>query len=228
VRVGTFHLGSGILKFSAGAPRLGDIRGMATQQSRSMATDFAKDYKLPAYEALLGRSPLNTEEKEAAIMPTTAGEKASGWAKVAEASASLILQTSKGRPSLTQAPVDDDWYTIPEAKMTPELRRDLVLLENRAHLDPKRFYKSAGTGRKRGELPTRVQVGVVVEASHEYLSGRLTNRERKKSFADEIFSDSRLMQNARRRFAKLQDSRQNGKRVIDPASRVIRKKGGRR
>jgi hypothetical protein len=117
-----------------------------------------------------------------------------------------------------------DWHEIPAVSMTPELKRDLVLIENRDQLDPKRFYKSSGTGRKRGQLPERVHVGVVVEAPHEYLSGRLTKKQRKSSFADEVFSDKRVLENAKRRFDALQQHRISNRRIIDPAARSIRKR----
>lgn len=201
---------------------------MQSKEVDSAAAEFAAQYKLPSYEALIGPSKLDGEEG----LNTNEGtdsSKVAGWAGVVDAPDPEPATTSRTRGLSAPAAADtEDWWKIPEAKMTPELRRDLVLLENRAHLDPKRFYKSSGTGRKRGQLPTRVQTGVVVAAAHEYLSGRLTNRERKKSFADEIFSDSRLMDNTRRRFAKVQESRQGDKRVIDPASRKIRKRGSRR
>lgn len=192
---------------------------------------------MPATEELLQESIIDEEEK-AGLSPTNAhvGTSAptasvatpgNGWAIVA---AQSKPQSSHGSsaghhrsPSSTKGG-DVDWHEIPEATLTPELRRDLILLENRAHLDPKRFYKSSGTGRKRGELPTRVHVGTVVEAPHEFFSGRLTNRERRKSFADEVFSDGRLMENAKRRFTKVQESRRGKKRVVDPAARAIRKR----
>lgn len=209
---------------------------MASKMSDSVASEFTTQYKLPAYEALLGPSELDDEEGDGGVLPEaltgehTEKKAATGWASVA--GAPDLVNAGKSVGSLSGAAASkataEDWYEIPEAKMTPELRRDLVLLENRAHLDPKRFYKSTGTGRKRGELPSRVHVGVVVEAPHEFLSGRLTNKERKQSFADEIFSDERIMDNTRRRFAKLQDARLGNKRVIDPASRAIRKRNGRR
>lgn len=205
-----------------------------------MASKFAKEFQLPGYESLLAASELDAEEATEAA-PSVAKKPASrkrpqnlpskkSWASVAatsaSASASASVTAGLTRSRSAHAP-PTNWHEIPEAEMTPGLRRDLVLLENRAHLDPKRFYKSSGTGRKRGELPTRVHVGTVIAGAHEFLSGRLTNKERKKSFADEIFSDDRLMENAKRRFGKLQRSRQGTKRVVDPAAKGIRKHGRR-
>lgn len=200
-----------------------------------MASKFGKEFQLPAYQNLMAPTELDAEES-VELASRSAGKKGAAtsalpskksWAAVASSATSAPAARPPWGPSGSSSAALANWHEIPEAEMTPELRRDLILLENRAHLDPKRFYKSQGTGRKRGELPTRVHVGTVVEAPHEFLSGRLTNKERRKSFADEIFSDNRLMKNAKRRFSKLQETRQGTKRVVDPAAKSIRKKGRR-
>lgn len=37
------------------------------------------------------------------------------------------------------------WFGMPATEMTKELRQDLLVLKNRAALDPKRFYKRQDT-----------------------------------------------------------------------------------
>jgi Fcf2 pre-rRNA processing len=201
-----------------------------------MAAQFACEYRLPASVSLLGESELDAEERAAfspllpvrPSRPTPRLTASQSWASIAAGPAAALRSSTPVAAAPTKSvPKDADWHLIPIAKLTPELKRDLVLLENRAHLDPKRFYKSTGTGRKRGELPERVHVGIVVEAPHEYLSGRLTNNQRKKSFADEIFSDPRLVANAKKRFDSLQQSRSGNKRYVDPAARAINKRARR-
>lgn len=176
---------------------------------------------MPATESLLERNELDAEETCQSNHVHAQGNTShvhGDWRAVSE------NMKSDMPVALSTVPVQQDWHEIPEISLTPELRRDLILLENRQHLDPKRFYKSSGTGRKNGQLPTRVHLGVVVEAPHEYLSARLTNKERKKSFADEILSDPHIMANARRRFQDIQSSRADRKRIVDPAARKIRRK----
>jgi Fcf2 pre-rRNA processing len=179
------------------------------------ASALEDEYELPSTRDLLGPSELDAEERgeNKAVLHTTA----SGWG-------ALVASASVPSPASRAVRTEQDWHEIPVAQMTPELKRDLILIENRAHLDPKRFYKSTGTGRKRGELPQRVHVGVVVEAPHEYLSGRLTKKQRKKTFADEVFSDSRIVENTKRRFDALQQKRMGNKRIVDPAARGLRKR----
>ncbi len=48
----------------------------------------------------------------------------------------------------------DEWYHLPATRITPEIRRDLRLLQMRSALNPKRFYKK----NDRKELPKYFQV----------------------------------------------------------------------
>ena len=118
---------------------------------------------------------------------------------------------------------DADWHVIPDARMTPELVRDLRVIENRKHLDPKRFYKASGTGRKKGELPSRVHMGTVVEAPHEFYSARIPKRERKRTVTEEAMADQGIVRFTKRRFKSLQQERSAKKRVIDPAAKRRRR-----
>jgi len=54
-------------------------------------------------------------------------------------------QTTKGR----------GWYNMPLAEMTEEKKNDLMVIQMRKALDPKRFYKGPDI---RGALPKYVQV----------------------------------------------------------------------
>lgn len=40
---------------------------------------------------------------------------------------------------------DSKWWQIPEQTMTPEVKRDLQIIQARGYLDPKRFYKVRAT-----------------------------------------------------------------------------------
>lgn len=117
-----------------------------------------------------------------------------------------------------------DWHEIPVVRMTPELEKDLRIIENRQHLDPKRFYKSSGTGRRKGELPNRVHFGTVVVGAHEFYSGRLTRRERRSTIMDEIMTDDHVMNYTKAKFKNLQVARKGNKRVVDPAARKQKKR----
>lgn len=198
--------------------------------------------QLPATSKVLAKSALDEEEKAGKVdvgflFPN--GPKRGVKGKVRDGSqgnwgaleASLASGTSSASSSARKAvpseagAQESDWHEIPVARMTPELQKDLRVIENRQHLDPKRFYKSSGTGRRKGELPNRVHVGTIVVGAHEFYSSRLTRRERRRSVLDEVLCDERVMNYTKKKFKTLQQAKQINKRVVDPAARRKRGKG---
>ncbi|RAL60193.1 hypothetical protein DID88_000815 [Monilinia fructigena] len=85
-----------------------------------------------------------------------------------------------------QATAGAKWYNMPKTVVTPELKRDLQLIRLRNVLDPKRFYKKDSA---RAEVPEYSQVGTIVEGPTEYFSSRLTNKERKQTFVEQVLAD---------------------------------------
>lgn len=118
---------------------------------------------------------------------------------------------------------DEKWHEIRECKLSPEEERDLRVIENRQHLNPKRFYKSMGTGRKQGELPTKVHFGTVVEGAHEFYSSRLTKKERRNRIIDEVLADRHATNYVKERGKRFQISKMINKRVVDPAAKKRRR-----
>lgn len=116
-----------------------------------------------------------------------------------------------------------DWHEIAERQLSPEEERDARIIENRQHIDPKRFYKSSGTGRARGELPKRVHFGTVVVGAHEFYSSRMTKKERRSRIIDEVLADKKAVAYARNRSKRINAAKSIGKRVVDPAARKKRK-----
>lgn len=194
-------------------------------------TDQGKSFRLPATTKLIGKSALDEEERpgksEISFLygnkPKHRQKKqrsdgAQGDWRALEALLTAEPSTSDHRPATVLSSSESDWHEIPEIRMTPELEKDLRIIENRRHLDPKRFYKSSGTGRKKGQLPTRVHVGTVVVEAHEFYSGRLTKKERRKSILDEVMSDERITKYTKNKFRTLQQAKQVKKRIVDPAA----------
>lgn len=199
-------------------------------------TDQGKSFRLPATTELIAKSALDEEERPAKSelsflygnTPRRREKKqryhgAQGDWRALEESLTAESSMSDHRPTTAFSSSECDWHEIPEIRMTPELEKDLRIIENRRHLDPKRFYKSTGTGRKKGQMPTRVHVGTVVVGAHEFYSGRLTRKERRKSILDEVMSDERIMKFTKNKFKTLQQAKQAKRRIIDPAAQ--RKKG---
>ncbi|KAJ7541681.1 hypothetical protein O6H91_10G070600 [Diphasiastrum complanatum] len=82
----------------------------------------------------------------------------------------------------------DKWFYMPAPTITPELKKELQLLKLRSVINPKRHYKAEDSK----TLPKYFQIGTVVEGPADFFSGRLTNKERKATFADELLSNTDL------------------------------------
>ena len=91
-------------------------------------------------------------------------------------------------------------------------------------LDPKRHYKKDNG---RSSVPTFSQVGTIVEGPTEFYSSRIPNKERKKTFVEEVlaaedstgrfkskYSDIQLNKTSGRKayYKKLKDKRNGGLR----------------
>eukprot|EP00887_Chlorella_sp_A99_P003339 scaffold26.g3339.t1 len=96
-----------------------------------------------------------------------------------------------------------DWFGLPATQITDEVKRDLRLLQLRGAFDPKSFYKRPDSTK----FPKHFVMGTVVEAPQDFYSGRLLNRERKRSFAEEVLADPHLAHVRKKRYAKMQDER---------------------
>lgn len=90
--------------------------------------------------------------------------------------------------------------TIVGKVTSDQLKADLDVLRMRNYLDPKRFYKSSDKFANTSML----QVGTVIESSAEYYSSRLTKKERKSNFAEEMMSDEKVRAYAKRKSRQLQ------------------------
>mmetsp|Transcript_12767 Transcript_12767/g.51301 ORF Transcript_12767/g.51301 Transcript_12767/m.51301 type:complete len:220 (-) Transcript_12767:927-1586(-) len=116
------------------------------------------------------------------------------------------------------------WYDMPKPTMTPELEKDLRVLRMRAHLEPDRHYKSTGWGSSNPEF---FQVGTVLDTQHDYLTGRITRRERKRHIKDELLSGDYVRERAQRRFAEAQVKSASGRnrtgKVFRPKKNRLRR-----
>jgi Fcf2 pre-rRNA processing len=78
------------------------------------------------------------------------------------------------------------WYKdMISTPITDEIKRDINVLQYRNYIDPKKFYKSAD---KIDIQTTPIQVGTVIEGMDEYYSNRLSKKQRKGTFTEEIIS----------------------------------------
>lgn len=116
----------------------------------------------------------------------------------------------------------DKWFNMPSAELTPELKRDLQLLQMRQALDPKRHYKkntldfnvnlldddddslgANGVKKKKSTKNLFVQQGTIVEDKSEFFSARMTNKERKKTFAQELLASDKTKTYFKRKYEEI-------------------------
>lgn len=117
------------------------------------------------------------------------------------------------------------WYNLPRTVLTPELKRDLQLLRNRSVLDPHRHYKKEAS---KPEVPEFSQIGTVIEGPTEYFSGRLSNKERKRTFLEEVLAGESATKRFKSKYDQIQAKKTDGKKAHYKKVKALRSKGGHR
>ena len=103
----------------------------------------------------------------------------------------------------------DEWFNMPLTEVTPGLKRDLQLLENRSVLDPHRHYKKAT---KKSKIPEFSQTGTVVEGPTEFFSSRINKKDRAKNFVDEAMQIEKESGRMKRKYEEIQVHKTSGKK----------------
>lgn len=119
----------------------------------------------------------------------------------------MIKKKQDEEKSATTGP---DWYNLPRTKLTPELKRDLQILHLRDVLDPKRHYKK---DKMRNKFPEYSQVGTIIEGPTEYLTGRLTKKQRKRTLVEEILNVENATGKFKKKYNEIQLSKTSGKKA---------------
>lgn len=114
---------------------------------------------------------------------------------------------------------------MPRTKLTPELKADLQLLKMRSILDPHRHYKKEYS---KASVPEYSQVGVIIEGPTEYLSSRLLNRERKRTFVEEVLADKTSTGRFKRKYNDIQASKTSGGKAFYKTLKNNRSGGDRK
>lgn len=117
------------------------------------------------------------------------------------------------RRSKKEEPTDAgaSWFNMSKPEMTPELKRDLLILKNRSVLDPKRHYK-----KDKWEIPKYFQTGTIIEGNTEFYSARLAKKNRGKTLAEEILNDDDAQKYFDRKYSEVQKvAKSGGKQFYD-------------
>ena len=94
--------------------------------------------------------------------------------------------------------------------MTPQLKRDLQLIELRSVLDPHRHYKKTSGKTK---VPAFSEVGTVIEGPTEWFSSRINRKDRAKTFVEEVMAAERESGRFKRKYDEIQDKKTSGKKA---------------
>ncbi|KAG7900957.1 hypothetical protein KL907_004401 [Ogataea polymorpha] len=108
--------------------------------------------------------------------------------------------------------VTERWFELPKVELTDKLKRDLVILKNRASIDPKRFYK-----KDKWEIPERFQVGTLVGGPTDF-HNRIHRKSRGTGFVDELLKDEQTSGWLKKRFEEVQ-VKKGGRKVRKPKKR---------
>jgi len=119
---------------------------------------------------------------------------------VAERSKKINDQTSAG----------PEWFDLPKTNLTPQLKRDLQLIEMRSVLDPHRHYKK---NNRKGQIPTFSQTGTVIEGPTEFYSSRINKKDRSNNFVEEVMATERQTGRFKRKYGEIQEAKTSGKKA---------------
>lgn len=98
-----------------------------------------------------------------------------------------------------------NWFHMKTQEMTPELKRDLMVIKNRSALDPKRHYK-----KDNWEIPKYFQMGTIIEGNAEFYSSRMKRKDRGTSLVDEILKDETAGKYFKRKYEDIQQKNKSG------------------
>lgn len=108
---------------------------------------------------------------------------------------------------------------MPRTNLTPELKRDLQLIKMRGVLDPHRHYKKDNSA-----FPEYSQVGTIIEGNADYFSSRLSNKERKRTIAEEVMADGSSRKRFKNKYEEIQIKKRSGKKEFYKKLKQQRKK----
>lgn len=113
--------------------------------------------------------------------------------------------SKKDKKDLKDLDSGSEWFNMKKPEMTPELKRDFMVLKNRAALDPKRHYK-----KEKWVTPKFFQTGTIIEGNTEFYSARLAKKNRGRTLAQEILNDTEKTEYFKKKFYEIRDKKVSG------------------
>ena len=159
------------------------------------------DHQRPGLEALRKQALKRDKTTSAFIKGTLANQQKTQTMLMSKPASSAVASFKKGVKRESPNNAGDKWFGMTPTPMTEELKRDLAVIRNRNYLDPKRFYKSSDKTSK------YVQLGTVIEGNTEYYSSRLTKKQRRSNFTEEIMADPASADYTKNKYRKIQQEK---------------------
>lgn len=103
---------------------------------------------------------------------------------------------------------DARWFHMKQPEMTPQIKRDLLIIQQRNALDPKRHYK-----KEKWQIPKFFQMGTIVEGNTEFYSARMNRKQRGTSLVQEILNDDETKKYFKRKYGEIQVSKTSGRKA---------------
>ncbi|KAF2456768.1 Fcf2 pre-rRNA processing-domain-containing protein [Lineolata rhizophorae] len=129
------------------------------------------------------------------------------------------VAAKKRRQREKHATAGPDWFNLPRTEQTEEAKRDFQLLKMRSVLDPHRHYKKESA---KAEMPKYSQRGTLIEGPAEYYTARIPNKERKRTFVEEVLAKEAESGKFKEKFEALQATKRSGKKEHYKALRAKR------
>lgn len=112
-----------------------------------------------------------------------------------------------------------NWFGLSRPELTPQIKRDLAIIQQRSALDPKRHYK-----KEKWQIPKYFATGTIIQGNTEYYSSRMLRRSRGQTLAEEILNDGDANKFFKRKYAEIQQQKTSGKKAHYKAVKERRKR----
>ena len=110
--------------------------------------------------------------------------------------------------ALKNSTAGSKWGDMAAPVMTAEVRRELKIIRLRQYANPKRFYKALDN---KGKAPKFFHLGNVEDSAYQGRSSRVTRRNRKGDFIEELKHDTTFRSYAKRTYNAIQEEHMEGR-----------------
>ncbi|KAF2159820.1 hypothetical protein M409DRAFT_70725 [Zasmidium cellare ATCC 36951] len=192
-------------------------------KQQQLTKSHTQEFKFPKLDAGLLEKPYVETKGDVATVDASRlleekhRKQANGTRKVEDP-----VTAKKAAADKKKATAGTQWFDLPKTNLTPELKRDLLLLKMRNVLDPHRHYRKDGG---KMQAPEYSQVGTIVEGATEFFSGRIENKKRKQTFVEEVLAGEKETGRFKKKYGDLQNKKTSGKKAFYKAL-MDKRKGG--